>query len=322
MKKTTIGGSALLEGLMMIGPNNAAIAIRKPDGGIHLENRKLPVRGKWSKVPVLRGVVSFFSQMLLSTKAMLFSAEFVDLESGEGETAKAVKQSFMDRLLERLFRDRLKDAVILGSLVLSLAFSIVLFILLPNILAGLLPFDRESAGGVLLYNLFEGLIKVAIFLGYLAAASRMKDIRRVWQYHGAEHKTINCYENEEELTVENVMKHTTKNPRCSTSYLFLVILVSILVFSVLGWYNVWINVLVRLLLLPLVAGLSFELFRFASGNGSLPARWIGKPGLWLQILTTKEPDEQQVEVAILAFNNVRPQEQPVITGNIPVPDVT
>jgi uncharacterized protein YqhQ len=154
------------------------------------------------------------------------------------------------------------------------------------------------------YNLFEGLIRIALFFGYLSLASRAKDIRRVWQYHGAEHKTINCYENGEELTIDNVMKHSTKNSRCGTSYMFLVLVVSILAFSFLGWYSIWMNVLIRLLLMPLVAGLSFEIFKFAGRSSSRLADIISAPGMLFQLFTTKEPDEEQVEVAILAFNNV------------------
>lgn len=297
MKKTTIGGSALIEGLMMIGPDNAAIAVRKPDGGIIVEKRDLPAKGRLAKVPVIRGVVSFYRQMLLSTKAMMFSASFIDVEEEEES------HSFIDGLLEKMFGNRMKDAVVYFSVIISFAFSIGLFILLPNILASLLHFDKSTYIGVVWYNFFEGTIKILLFLGYLALASRMKDIKRVWEYHGAEHKTINCYENGEDITVENVMRYSTKNPRCGTSYMFLVLAVSIMVFSFLGWYSIWLNVLIRLLLMPLVAGLSFELFKMAGASNSILAEIIRAPGMMFQFFTTKEPDEQQVEVAILAFNN-------------------
>jgi len=297
MKKTAIGGSALIEGLMMIGPENAAIAIRKSDGDIIVEKRELPVKSKLSKVPVIRGVVSFFRQMVLSTKALMFSAEFIEIEGEKGE-------SFVDNLIDRIFGKRLKDAVIYFSLILSLAFSIGLFILLPNILAGLLHFDKSTYIGVIYYNFFEGIIKIALFFGYLGLASRAKDIKRVWEYHGAEHKAINCYENGEELTIGNVMRYSTKNPRCGTSYMFLVIVISILLFSFLGWYAIWINVLIRLLFIPFVAGISYEVFRYSGKSDSTLAKIISMPGLLFQLLTTKEPDEKQVEVAILAFNNV------------------
>lgn len=296
MKKATVGGSALIEGLMMIGPENAAIAVRKPDGNIIIEKRELPIKSKLSKFPVIRGVVSFFRQMLLSTKALMFSAEFIELEDENEE-------SFFDNLLNKIFGAKLKDVILYFSLILSLAFSIGLFILLPNILAGLMYFDKNTYIGVVCYNFLEGIIKISLFLGYLALASKAKDIKRVWQYHGAEHKTINCYENGEQLSVANVMRYSTKNPRCGTSYMFLVIIVSILLFSFIGWYSILINVLIRLLLIPFVAGLSFEIFRYSGRSSSILAKIISMPGLLFQIFTTKEPDEKQVEVAILAFNN-------------------
>lgn len=305
MKKTAIGGSALMEGLMMIGPEIAAIAIRMPTGEIRVENRDMPVKGRLDKVPVLRGIVSFFRQMVLSIKAMMFSVELIDFEQNDTEE-KELKKTFFDHLLDRIFGDKLKDAVVYFSLVLSLAFSLGLFILVPNVLAGFLHFDKDSYLGVMYYNLFEGVLKVFLFLGYLILASRIKDIKRVWEYHGAEHKTINCYEHEEELTVANVMRYTTKNPRCGTSYMILVILVSILLFSLLGWYSIWFNVLIRFMLMPVVAGLTFELFRYTGKSNSILAQILSKPGLWFQLLTTKEPDEKQVEVAIIAFNKVKP----------------
>jgi uncharacterized protein YqhQ len=183
--------------------------------------------------------------------------------------------------------------------------------LLPNVLAGLLHFDKNTYTGVIYYNFFEGVIKVALFLGYLVLASKTKEIKRVWEYHGAEHKTINCYESGEALTVSNVMKHSTKNSRCGTSFIFLVLIISILFFSLLGWYDIWINALIRLLFIPLVAGLTFEVFRYSGKSSSKLAKIISKPGLLFQKLTTKEPDEKQIEVAILAFNNaLAPQTNP------------
>lgn len=296
MRRTTIGGSALIEGILMIGAENAAIAVRKPDGSIIMEKRELPVKSKLSKLPVIRGTVSFFRQMVLSTKALMFSAEFFEIDEND-------KKSAFDKFLKRLFGDKTKDAVVYFSLILSLAFSIGMFILLPNIIAGLFHFDKNTYTGLMYYNLFEGIIKLGIFFEYLYFVSRVKDVRRVFEYHGAEHKTINCYEHEDELTVSNVMKYSTRNARCGTSYMFLVILVSILCFSLLGWYEIWLNVLIRLLLMPLIAGITFEIFRYASNSNSRLAEIIAIPGMLFQIFTTKEPDEHQVEVAILAFNN-------------------
>lgn len=301
MKKTSIGGSALLEGILMIGPEHAAIAVRKPDGEIVLERRNLPLKGKLSKVPILRGVVNFIKQMILSIKAMMFSAEFLEIEGEEGEKYQPSK---FEQFLERKLGDKIKDVVIYFSLISGIALSVGLFIILPNVLADLIPINEDTYSGVVLLNLLEGIIKLVIFFLYLLLASMAKDIKRVWQYHGAEHKTINCYEAEEELTVENVAKFTTKNPRCGTSFLFFVILISIVVFSFLGWYGMWLNVLIRVALVPFVAGLSYEVFRFSGKSESFIAKIIRLPGLLFQYLTTKEPDNEMIEVAITAFKDV------------------
>jgi uncharacterized protein YqhQ len=179
-----------------------------------------------------------------------------------------------------------------------------LFILIPNLLASLLSFNKSTASGVIYYNLFEGVLRIAIFLGYIIMVSKMKDIARVFMYHGAEHKTIHCYEHEEELTVENVRKYTTRHPRCGTAFLFVVMIISILVFSLVGWGNIFINIIFRLLLLPLVAGLSYEVIKFAGRSDSTFSKIVSAPGLALQYFTTKEPDDSQIEVAIEALKNV------------------
>lgn len=214
MRKSSIGGSALIEGLLMISPEKSAIAIRKPDGDIHIEKKSLPSKGRLVKIPVVRGVVSFFSQIIMSTKAIMFSADFIEIEEVD-------KSTFLDSLFEKFLGDKVKDILLYISVLFSLAFSISLFVLLPNVLAGLMKFDKSSLSGVFYYNLFESAVKILLFLGYLVLVSKLKDIKRILEYHGAEHKTINCYENGEDLTVANVMKYTTINPRCSTSYLFL-----------------------------------------------------------------------------------------------------
>lgn len=301
MKKTTVGGSALIEGLMMIGPITAAIAIRKPDGEIAVELRPLPVKNKLSKLIIIRGVVGFFKQMALSMNAMMYSAEFAETEEEQG-------RSGFERLLTRLFGDKANDALVCFSLTLSLMLSIGIFILLPNFLVGLLPINKATFLGAVLYNAVEAVLKITILFGYMSLASLAKDVRRMWQYHGAEHKTINCYENGDTLTVVNVMKYSTKNVRCSTSYLFLVVLVSILLFSFIGWHSMWLNIAIRLLLMPLVAGISFEVFRYTAYSTSWLARVISAPGLLLQRFTTSEPDELQVEVAIAAFNHAVTEE--------------
>ena len=238
--------------------------------------------------------------MVVGVKALMYSADFVELDDGKEE-----KKSKLDVFVEKLLGDKFKDAVVYFSVILSLAFSVGLFILLPNIIAGFLHFDKDTSKGVILYNLFEGILRILIFFGYIYLASLMKEIKRVWQYHGAEHKTIHCYEHDDELTVENVKKYSTKHPRCGTSFMFLVMIISIIMFSFLGWYSVIVNALLRILLIPLVAGVSYEVLKFAGRHSEWTVmKIINAPGMLFQLLTTKEPDSDQIEVAIEAFNNV------------------
>ena len=303
---TSIGGQALIEGLMMMGPNNIAIAVRKPDGEIIVEKRPLPKRSKLSKLPLVRGVVGLFKQMVVGIKALMFSAEFVDLEVEEEEGKEPSKvDQFFEKLLGKVFGNKLQDALIYISVFLSLIFSVGLFIMLPNFIAGFLPFDKDTSLGVILYNLVEGIVKIILFFTYIVLISKLNDIKRVWQYHGAEHKTIHCYEHGEELTVENIQKYSTRHPRCGTSFLFTVMVVSILVFSFAGWYDeAWKNMIIRLLLLPVVAGISYEIIKFAGKSESKIVRILNVPGLMFQNYTTKEPDDSMVEVAIEAMKNV------------------
>ena len=300
MKKTSIGGQALLEGVLMMGPENIAIAVRKPDGEIIIDKKPLPGKSIITKIPVIRGGFLLIRQLIIGIKALMYSAEFVELEDGED-----AKPSKVDAFIEKLFGDKLKDAVVYFSLILALGFSIGLFILLPNFIAGFLHLDKETGSGVVLYNLFEGVIRILLFFGYIYLVSMMKDIKRLWQYHGAEHKTIHCYENGDELTVDNVRKYTTKHPRCGTSFMFLVMVVSIIVFSFLGWHSVIVNILLRLVFIPLVAGISYELLKFAGRHSDWKAmKIINAPGMPFQLFTTKEPDDSQMEVAIEAFKSV------------------
>lgn len=298
MKKTSIGGQALIEGLLMIGPKNAAIAVRRPDGKIAVDKRPIPPKSIFSKIPVLRGVRSFFMQMVLGIKALMYSAEFVDMEDDKED------YSLFDRFIDRVFGDKFKDAVIYFAVIISICFSVGMFILLPNLLASFLRLDSDTAWGTLLYNLFEGLVRLLLFLGYLILVSRMKDIKRVWQYHGAEHKTIHAYEHGDELVVANVRKYSTKHPRCGTSFLFLVMLISIITFSFLGWHSVLVNIISRLVLIPFVAGVAYEVLKLAGRCEWKVMKLIKAPGLAFQYLTTKEPDDDMIEVAIEALKNV------------------
>lgn len=300
MKKTTIGGQALLEGILMMGPESIAIAVRKPDGEIIIDKKPLPKKTIFNKLLFVRGAFNLFRQMVIGVKAIMYSADFIELEDGQEQ-----KPSKLDAFIERLLGDKFKDAVVYASVIFALALSIGLFILLPNFIAGFIHADKNTTSGVILLNLFEGFIRVLLFFGYIYLASKLNDIKRVWQYHGAEHKTIHCYEHDDELTVENVRKYSTKHPRCGTSFMILVMIVSIVVFSFLGWYGPVLNALLRLLLLPVVAGVSFEILRLAGRNSEMAImKIINSPGMLFQLFTTKEPDDSQIEVAIEAFRNV------------------
>ncbi len=304
MKKTTIGGQALLEGLLMIGPEYRATAIRKSDGEIVVDKKPQKPKGKLSKIPVVRGAVNLFSQMVIGVKALMYSAEFVDLEDGE----KPYEPSKFEQFLNRKFGDKITDIAIYFSVILSILFSVGLFILLPNFIANFIPINKDTSSGVIALNLIEGAIRVGLFIGYLALVSLLKEMRRVWEYHGAEHKTIHCYEHGDELTVENVRKYTTKHPRCGTSLFFTIMIISILIFSFTGWHNIFLNALIRILLVPLVAGVSLEIIKFAVKHDNWLFKIFSAPGLMFQAFTTREPDDSQIEVAIAAFNEVLPAE--------------
>lgn len=314
MKKTTIGGQALIEGLMMIGPENAAIAIRKASGEIIIEKRPLPSKLKITKIPFVRGAVNLFRQMILGMKALMFSAEFVEIE----ETEEEEKPSKFDRVVRKILGEKLytkldnylnsskklPDAMIYISVTISILFSVGLFMLLPNFLAHLF-FDNDEKGR-LYYNITEHIVRIALFIGYIYIVSFMKEIQRVWQYHGAEHKTIHCYEQGLPLTVENVAIQSTRHPRCGTSFMFLVMIICAVVFVGLPRYdNFAINAGLRVLLAPLVAGISYEILKIAGRyTDKAFMKFLNAPGLWMQNFTTKEPDDKQIEVAIEAFNNV------------------
>jgi len=300
-----VGGQALIEGLLMLGPQRTATAIRKPDGEIVVEKKKLTPKSILSKVPIVRGVYNFLRQMVTGVKALMYSAEFMDIDMEDD-----YEPSKFEKFIERVAGDKFKDYVIYFSVFIAIVLSVGLFMLIPNFITSLLiGADKTTRFGVIVSNLIEGIIRIIIFLSYLTIASKMKDIRRVWQYHGAEHKTIHCFENNEELTVENVQKYSTKHPRCGTSFLFIVMIVSIIVFSFAGWHNRWINLLLRLLLIPLVAGISYELLKLGGKSNSRIIGILKYPGLWLQNLTTREPDNDQVEVAIAALNAVIENEE-------------
>ncbi len=295
--KTSIGGSAVMEGVMMRGPKDIATAVRKPDGEIVLDKRpvsSIVTKLHLKKIPIVRGVFAFFDSMICSVRALMWSAEFFDIEGEESE-------SKFDKWLEDKFGDKIKDIVIYFSVFISLILSIGLFFVLPNIITG---FISKFIDSNILMTVLEGILRMAIFLGYVLLVSQMEDIKRVFQYHGAEHKTIFCYEKGLDLTVENARSMSKLHPRCGTSFLVFVMIISIILFSFISWENFWIRLGLRILLLPVVAGLSYEVIHWAGKSESKIVCIISRPGMWLQKITTREPDDSQLEVAIEAMKAV------------------
>lgn len=315
---TSIGGQAIIEGVMMRGPYKTAMAVRKSDGEIVTEVNEngTKKRNKILSFPIIRGCINFFDSMVVGMKALMFSANLMDIEGEEDE-----EPSKFDIWLEEKFGDKIKDIVIYVSLVISLALSVGLFMLLPafltkgaEFLGSKIAFVSAIVSSHAFTGIFEGIIRMAIFLGYMILVSQMKDIKRLFEYHGAEHKSIACYEAGAELTVENVRKYTRFHPRCGTSFLLFVMVISILVFACLprfdqfaGWASVLLRMGTRLLLLPVVAGLSYEVIKLAGRSKNKAVCTLTKPGLWLQKLTTREPDDSQIEVAINSIKAVIPE---------------
>jgi uncharacterized protein YqhQ len=299
VKKTSIGGQALIEGIMMKGPSKTATAVRKPDGEIEIKESNInPIfKHKFFKLPLIRGSFVLIDALVSGVKELMYSAEFY----GEDYEEDAI-----DKFLKKVFKDKADTAIIYTSVILALVFSVVIFILGPTFLTNLLKNLIKSS---LLLNLVEGIVRVLMFVGYVYMVSKLEDIKRVFMYHGAEHKTIYCYEHGEELTVENVRKYSTLHPRCGTSFLINVLLISIIVFSFFGWPNPFLRLVIRLAMLPVIAGLSYELNRYVGRNSkdNIFTKIITYPGFFIQKITTKEPDDSMMEVAIAAMKKVIPQ---------------
>ena len=302
-RMTSIGGQAVIEGVMMKGPSKICTAVRKSNGEIitqEKESGSYITKYKLNKIPILRGILAFIDSMVTGVRCLTFSAEQVDLE---GDEASAEPSKF-EKWLDEKLGDKIKDVAIYFSVVVSLIFSIGLFMILPTVIAG---FFAHFVKNRIALNLIEGTIKISIFLAYIWGISHMEDIKRVFQYHGAEHKTIAAYEAGEELTPENAKKYSRLHPRCGTSFLLIVMVISILMFSLFSWENALIRIGYRLLLLPIVAGVSYEIIKLAGKKPNGVVGLLTKPGLWLQKLTTREPDESQLEVAIVAMKAVIPE---------------
>lgn len=300
-KKTSIGGQALIEGIMMRGPFLTSMATRLPDGSIDVETwntHKGGQKAHWTRrVPFLRGIFNMVDSMVVGYGCLMKSAEKAGVEE---EPTK------FDKWLEEKLGDNMMKVLGGFAVVLGVALAAVLFIFIPTGLSSLL---KPLLGAGIGLSLIEGLIKVIILVGYMWLSSRMKEIHRVFEYHGAEHKSIACYEAGLPLTVENIRPQRRFHPRCGTSFLFLVVFISIIVGSFISWDNPAIRMLLKLALIPVVVGISYELIKLAGRSDGMLTRIISAPGMWLQRITTCEPDDSQIECAIAALEAVIPEDE-------------
>ena len=299
MKPSGIGGQAVLEGIMMRNKDKYSVAVRKPDQTIALkvdEYKGLTSGKKIIGLPFIRGIFNFIDSMVLGIKTLAYSAEFYEEE-------EEVKESKMDKAVDKLFKEKAEDVIMGVTIFISIVIALGLFVVLPSVISDLLEnwFDIIS---VSVLSIIEGVIRIALFIIYILLISMMKDIKRTFMYHGAEHKCINCIENGMELNVENVMKSSRYHKRCGTSFIFMVMIISIIFFIFIRVGNPVLKIVVRLLLIPVIAGVSYEFIKLAGRSESKIVNILSKPGMLLQKITTSEPDEDMVEVAIEAVSAV------------------
>ena len=300
--KTMIGGQALIEGIMMRGPEKESIVVRTPEGLV-VKTQPLKLVAKKHKIfgwPFVRGVVNFGASMVNGIKALLYSAEFFP-EEEVGEPSK-----FDQWLEKKIGSEKMEKYVIYSALILGLAMAVGLFVLLPTFIAGLF---KGLHGNYFARNLVEGIVKIVLFMGYMILVSQMKDMKRVFSYHGAEHKTIRCYEAQLPLTVENVRPMTRMHPRCGTSFLLVVICISILLGAVIRVDNTFARMGLHLLLLIPIVAISYEFNRLVGRHDNWMTRILTAPGQWMQNFTTNEPDDSMIEVAITALQEVLPEQE-------------
>lgn len=303
--RTSIGGQALIEGVMMRGPEKISIAVRKPDGEIEVKVDELETLGmkyKFFTLPFIRGVVGLIEAMLIGTKALMYSAEFFE----EEEVAEPKISLF-----EKIFKDKAADAEMVFALILSMVLALGIFMIIPSFLTNVF---KNIVKNPIALNLIEGVIRISLFLIYVIWVSKLDDVKRVFEYHGAEHKSIHCYENELPLTVENVKKFPILHGRCGTSFLFMVMIISIFVLSFFGWPSPLQRVLIRIAMFPVIAGISYEINRIIGRSSSKLCYALSYPGLMIQKLATvKEPDDSQIQVAIDALVAVIPMDKALDT---------
>ena len=312
---TKVGGQAILEGLMMRGSRSLAIAIRQPDGDIHLTVEPLKKPGAWKKIPILRGVGSFISSLVTGTTVLMYGADVLERLEAAVDPGTGAENAALEKHAgsEKEAQKGIPKGAVITSVLLALVLVVALFILLPTFILGLIR--KAGLSSVILLNLIEGIIRICIFIAYIMFVRKMPDIRRTFEYHGAEHKTIHCYENGLELTPQNAQSFYTLHPRCGTSFMMFVLIIALLVFSLFGWPNLIVRILTRLICIPFIAGLSYELLQFTGRHDSRLVKILSMPGILLQKLTTCEPSLEQLEVAIAAVKAVLPSHE---NASVPV----
>jgi uncharacterized protein YqhQ len=299
---TSIGGQALVEGILMLGPKKTSVAIRMPDGTISTEEMKVDsLRSKYQflKLPILRGIAGMIDSLSMGYKALSMSVEKAGLDDEE--------PSKFDIWVKKTFGDKIMNVIMGASTVLGLLLAVGLFFMLPTVIFNLI---RNLGGGASLEQWrspVEGVMRILIFLVYIILCSRMPEIHRMFEYHGAEHKTIFCYENNEELTVENVRRHSRFHPRCGTSFIVIMLILGIIVGFFIPFANPFLRTIVKILCIPLVVGIGYEFLRLCGRHDNVLTHIISAPGIWVQHITTKEPDDSMIEIAIAAMEQVIPE---------------
>lgn len=297
MKYSGIGGQAVIEGIMMKNGDNYATAVRKPDGEIAVEKDtyvSMTEKVRFCALPFVRGVFSFADSMILGMKTLTFSASFFEDDEGS-------EPGRLELWLDKTFGEKLEKVLMTFVMVFSVVMAVAIFMVLPLLLANIC---RQVIHSETVMAFLEGVIRIAIFVAYIKVISRMEEIRRTFMYHGAEHKCINCIEHGKTLTVEHVRESSKQHKRCGTSFLIIVMIISILFFMVIRVDNVWLRILSRIVLIPVIAGVSYEFLRLAGRCDNALVNILSKPGMWMQNLTTKEPDDSMIEVAIQAVETV------------------
>ncbi|MDR1953165.1 MAG: DUF1385 domain-containing protein [Clostridiales Family XIII bacterium] len=308
---TKIGGQAVMEGIMMKGEDRTAVVVRRPDESLYIKTEMLKKRGKLYKVPIVRGILIFVDSLVTGVKTLMLSAELLGEFEEDGD--EAGESGRFTLWLEKRFGEKAPMTfALVMSVVLAIAFTVGIFIIAPTWVVSI--FGRWVDSDIAL-NLIEGVFRILLFVLYICLISKMKDIQTVFQFHGAEHTCIHCFESGLELTPANCQRFETLHPRCGTSFLMFVMVIALLLFSLLGWPNLLIRVASRLILIPVIAGLSFELLRWAGNSMSPVVKILSVPGLLLQKLTTRRPNDKQLEVAIAAVKAVLvPEETPEYEG--------